>query len=84
MSQPRVTLREGSRTLPRPVWLPCAGTFVNRFGSFVAVFLVLWLLCGLLGAARERCSSYRGRVHSEQPSDVRRPLIARRSTPAVA
>jgi MFS family permease len=43
MSQPRVTLREGIRTLPRPVWLLCAGTFVNRFGSFVAVFLVLYV-----------------------------------------
>ena len=43
MSQPRVTLREGIRTLPRPVWVLCAGTFVNRFGSFVAVFLVLFL-----------------------------------------
>ncbi|MGH3082521.1 MAG: MDR family MFS transporter [Gaiellaceae bacterium] len=43
MSQPRATLREGIRSLPRPVWILCAGTFVNRFGSFVAVFLVLYL-----------------------------------------
>jgi MFS family permease len=43
MSQPRATLREGIRTLPRPVWFLCAGTFVNRFGSFVAVFLILYL-----------------------------------------
>jgi MFS family permease len=43
MSQPRVTLREGIRSLPRPVWVLCAGSFVNRFGSFVAVFLVLYL-----------------------------------------
>jgi MFS family permease len=43
MSQPRTTLREGIRSLPRPVWILCAGTFVNRFGSFVAVFLVLYL-----------------------------------------
>jgi MFS family permease len=43
MAEPRTTLREGIRTLPRPVWILCAGSFVNRFGSFVAVFLVLYL-----------------------------------------
>ena len=43
MSQPRPTLRQGIRTLPGPVWILCAGSFVNRFGSFVAVFLVLYL-----------------------------------------
>jgi MFS family permease len=43
MAQPRPTLREGIRSLPRPVWILCAGTFVNRFGTFVAVFLVLYL-----------------------------------------
>lgn len=43
MAQPRPTLREGIRSLPGPVWILCAGTFVNRFGSFVAVFLVLYL-----------------------------------------
>jgi len=37
------TLRQGIRSLPRPVWILCAGSFVNRFGSFVAVFLVLYL-----------------------------------------
>jgi hypothetical protein len=42
MSQPRTSLREGIRTLPRPVWILSADTFVNRFGSFVAVFLVLY------------------------------------------
>jgi MFS family permease len=39
----RQTLRQGIRSLPRPVWILCAGSFVNRFGSFVAVFLVLYL-----------------------------------------
>jgi MFS family permease len=34
---------EGIRALPRPVWILSAGSFVNRFGSFVAVFLVLYL-----------------------------------------
>jgi MFS family permease len=43
MAEPRTSLREGIRTLPRPVWILCAGSFVNRFGSFVAVFLVLYL-----------------------------------------
>jgi len=31
------------RTLPRGVWFVCAGTFANRFGSFVITFLVLYL-----------------------------------------
>jgi MFS family permease len=35
----RVTLRG----LPRPVWVLAAGTFVNRFGAFVLVFLVLYV-----------------------------------------
>jgi MFS family permease len=43
MVNDRPTLRQGIRALPRPVWVLCAGTFVNRFGSFVAVFLVLYL-----------------------------------------
>jgi MFS family permease len=43
MVNDRPTLRQGIRALPRPVWILCAGTFVNRFGSFVAVFLVLYL-----------------------------------------
>jgi MFS family permease len=43
MSDERRTLRAGIRSLPAPVWILCAGSFVNRFGSFVAVFLVLYL-----------------------------------------
>ncbi|MFY9615982.1 MAG: MFS transporter [Candidatus Dormiibacterota bacterium] len=31
------------RALPRAVWILCIGTFINRFGGFVAVFLVLFL-----------------------------------------
>ena len=31
------------RSLPRPVWVLFGGTFINRFGGFVAVFLVLYL-----------------------------------------
>ncbi len=31
------------RALPRPLWMLFAGTFVNRFGSFVMPFLVLHL-----------------------------------------
>lgn len=31
------------RALPRPAWILFAGTFVNRFGTFVLVFLVLYL-----------------------------------------
>src|SRR5215204_5651208 len=43
MAEERGTLRAGIRSLPGPVWILCAGSFVNRFGSFVAVFLVLYL-----------------------------------------
>ncbi len=43
MAEDRQTLRAGIRALPRPVWILSAGSFVNRFGSFVAVFLVLYL-----------------------------------------
>ena len=40
---PAPSLRENIRLLPRPLWILYAGTFINRFGSFVAVFLVLYL-----------------------------------------
>ncbi len=43
MAEERRTLRAGIRSLPGPVWILCAGSFVNRFGSFVAVFLVLYM-----------------------------------------
>jgi hypothetical protein len=46
------------RALPRPVWFLLAGSFVNRFGSFVLPFLALYLThrgysiaLGLLAAA---------------------------------
>ena len=38
-----MTLRQSLRELPPTAWLLFAGTFVNRFGSFVMVFLVLYL-----------------------------------------
>jgi MFS family permease len=37
------SLRANLRALPQPAWILFAGTFVNRFGSFVFVFLVLYL-----------------------------------------
>lgn len=37
------TLRANIRELPRAAWVIVAGTFLNRFGSFAAVFLVLFL-----------------------------------------
>lgn len=46
MATPGVTsssLRADLRSLPAPVWVLLAGTFVNRFGSFVAPFLVLYM-----------------------------------------
>lgn len=41
VSQP--TLRSNIRSLPAPAWFLFAGTFINRFGSFVLTFLVLWV-----------------------------------------
>ena len=35
------TLRENLRALPAPAWILFAGTFVNRFGTFVMPFLVI-------------------------------------------
>lgn len=43
MSDAPRTLRQNVRELPRAAWIVCAGAFVNRFGSFVSVFLVLYL-----------------------------------------
>ncbi|HYP22136.1 MAG TPA: MFS transporter [Actinomycetota bacterium] len=43
MSDSPRTLRQNVRELPRAAWIVCAGAFVNRFGSFVSVFLVLYL-----------------------------------------
>lgn len=37
------TLLQNVRELPRAAWIVCGGAFVNRFGSFVSVFLVLYL-----------------------------------------
>lgn len=44
MAQSQEGLLRSLRTLPRPVWWLFAGSFVNRFGSFVSVFLVLYLV----------------------------------------
>ena len=30
--------------LPRSLWIVFAGLFVNRFGSFVSVFLILYMI----------------------------------------
>ncbi len=38
-----LTTLDDARALPRAAWILFAGTFVNRFGSFVAVFLVLYV-----------------------------------------
>ncbi|HSP15704.1 MAG TPA: MFS transporter [Thermoanaerobaculia bacterium] len=37
------TLRENLKALPRPAWILFAGTFINRFGTFVMPFLVIYL-----------------------------------------
>ena len=44
MAAPRQSLWRDIRALPRPAWVLYAGSFVNRFGSFVTVFLVLYLV----------------------------------------
>ncbi len=38
-----VDLRESLRGIPAAAWILFGGTFINRFGSFVVVFLVLYL-----------------------------------------
>jgi MFS family permease len=38
-----LTLRENLRALPAAAWILFGGTFINRFGSFVMPFLVLYL-----------------------------------------
>ena len=37
------TFRENLRTLPPAAWILLGGTFINRFGTFVVPFLVLYL-----------------------------------------
>ena len=41
--QPQRNLRENLRALPRPVWVLFAGTFINRFGTFVMPFMAIYL-----------------------------------------
>jgi MFS family permease len=38
-----LTLRQNLAALPRPTWILFAGTFINRFGTFVMPFLVIYL-----------------------------------------
>jgi MFS family permease len=44
VAAPPQNLWRDIRALPRPAWVLFAGSFVNRFGSFVTVFLVLYLV----------------------------------------
>jgi MFS family permease len=37
------SLLQNLRALPRPVWILFAGTFINRFGSFVMPFLAIYM-----------------------------------------
>ncbi|MEA2646785.1 MAG: hypothetical protein QOE92_1868 [Chloroflexota bacterium] len=43
MSDRRPGIISDIRALPRPVWVLFGGTFINRFGGFVIVFMVLYL-----------------------------------------
>lgn len=38
-----LTLRQNLRALPRPTWILFGGTFINRFGTFVMPFLVIYM-----------------------------------------
>src|SRR5947209_6075409 len=38
------TVRQNLRDLPWSVWMLCGGAFVNRFGSFVVPFLILYVV----------------------------------------
>jgi MFS family permease len=40
---PRPRLRDQLRQLPAPAWILFGGTFINRFGSFVAPMLAIYL-----------------------------------------
>ncbi len=42
-SNSHTTLLEDLRALPRPFWVLLAGTFINRFGTFVWPFLTIYL-----------------------------------------
>ena len=42
-STAKPTLLSSLRTLPRPAWILCFGTFINKFGAFVVPFLTLYL-----------------------------------------
>ena len=39
----RPTLRGNLKALPRPAWILFSGSFLNRFGTFVITFLVLYV-----------------------------------------
>lgn len=43
MSERLPNLAANLRALPRPVWILVIGTFINRFGTFVVPFLLLYL-----------------------------------------
>jgi MFS family permease len=43
LTSKETTLVANMRAMPPAVWVLCAGTFVNRFGTFVMPFLILYL-----------------------------------------
>ena len=43
MNPTQPSLIQGLKSLPRAAWILFAGTFINRFGSFVIPFLVIYL-----------------------------------------
>ena len=43
MKSEQPTLLSSLRALPRPVWVLCFGSFLNKFGAFVVPFLAIYL-----------------------------------------
>src|ERR1041385_4464987 len=43
MNSSQPTLLASLRALPRPAWILFAGTFLNKFGTFVIPFLALYM-----------------------------------------
>jgi MFS family permease len=43
LTPPPAATLSALRSFPRPVWILCVGTFLNKFGTFVIPFLALYL-----------------------------------------
>ena len=43
MTTPNTSLLSNLKRIPRPAWILFAGTFLNKFGTFVIPFLTLYM-----------------------------------------